>query len=287
MRIMVRAAAAIISPIFKSAFFPSRPPPEPLERRPSPLIAFGSITSLGEKQVTRVAALTVVSGVAASALLVSCGDSRESIRATQVAFMAERDYRMSTPPPHTVDKEATSEAVWAEQARERAKCGDKNPLRYNCNAVAINALARKVKAHVDNLNGGLVNRLNELYNRRFENPAGAFILASSREDFERKAAVIRSEHDAEGRRVFRWMQEIMQACNHVENKLDETKNLRSELADIWFPSETYDWVENALDKAEAWLSTTARQECRHGHGLYALAEERAEEHYIVNRPQGW
>ena len=93
MRTMARAAV-FISPIFKSALFhirtASRPPPdEPLERRPSPLIALELVTGLSEKQVPRVAAPMVVSLFIASALLLSCGDSTD-IRATQVAFMATR-----------------------------------------------------------------------------------------------------------------------------------------------------------------------------------------------------
>ena len=62
MRIVARAAV-ITSSIF-SARSPSRPPPEPLERRPSPLIALELVRALGEKQVPRVAALMSVSFVA-------------------------------------------------------------------------------------------------------------------------------------------------------------------------------------------------------------------------------
>lgn len=65
MRIVARAAAAIINPIFKSEFSSSRPPPDvPLERRRSPLIAFVRTTGLGEQQLPRVAALMSVSLVA-------------------------------------------------------------------------------------------------------------------------------------------------------------------------------------------------------------------------------
>ncbi len=151
MRTMVRAAvAAIISPIYRSAFLSSRPPPEPLERRPSPLIARVLSTGLGEKQVPRVAALMVVSGMATSALFLSCGDSRESIRATQVADMPEwqRDHvpdqnrrtdaqRRATAEAHasrrlteqeiaatsavTQRREATAEAVWERRAQKTAQ----------------------------------------------------------------------------------------------------------------------------------------------------------------------
>ena len=74
MLIVAWAAEALIFLFFKSAFFSSRPPPEPLERRPSPLIALVLSTGLGEKQVTRVAALTVVTGMTAVALVLSCGE---------------------------------------------------------------------------------------------------------------------------------------------------------------------------------------------------------------------
>ena len=67
----------------------SSEPPEPLERRPSPLPAFELSTGQGRSQVPRVAALMVVSAVTALALL-SCGADSESIRATQTAFMATR-----------------------------------------------------------------------------------------------------------------------------------------------------------------------------------------------------
>ena len=81
--------AAFISLIFKSAFFStrpsSRPPPEPLRRRPSLLPAFELSTGQGRLQFLRAAALMVVSGIVASSLLASCNDSKEIGETPQVS----------------------------------------------------------------------------------------------------------------------------------------------------------------------------------------------------------
>ena len=75
--------AAIISTRLNAVDFRgllSRPPPEPLERRPSPLPAFELSTVQDRSQFQRVAALialTVLSGITASALL-SCGQKASS-----------------------------------------------------------------------------------------------------------------------------------------------------------------------------------------------------------------
>ena len=73
MRIMAWAAAVFFFLIFKSAFSPSRPPPDPLERRPSPLPISELSTGRDGSQVPKTAALMVLSIIAASVLLVSCG----------------------------------------------------------------------------------------------------------------------------------------------------------------------------------------------------------------------
>lgn len=130
MRIMARAAAATFSRPSNAALFLgrllSRPPPEPLEQRPSPLIAFVRARSLGEKQVPRVAALMVVS-ILAPAMQISCGQQPD-IRATQTAFMAERSARDArADATSTVMRTATVQAnadraaeATAETARARA-----------------------------------------------------------------------------------------------------------------------------------------------------------------------
>ena len=249
--------------------------------------------------VLNTIAIILVSGLMPLAVL-ACGSDTESIRATQTAFMAGRNYSMSTPvksDPAAIS--ATSEAVRVELIAEAEKCGDKDPRRYNCDAVALNALVRKVKTHASNLNGSLVDELNSLYNRHFEKPRGAIILKGAYvegldldwSDPEKASAEIEKhigeQQTAEGRKVREWMHEIMRVCSRAEREMKKTKDLQSELADLSFPSKSYDWAKDTLGKAEAWLGATIRFECRHGSGLYALAEERADEHFIVSQPAGW
>ncbi len=118
MRIMAWAAVSISS-IFKSAFFStrSRPPPEPL-RRPSLHRAFERFTDLGAAQMPR-AALLVLSGMTAWALL-SCG-TKPDVRATQQAFMAERDYRMSTSAPWKPTPSPTADPTESRRATIQAE----------------------------------------------------------------------------------------------------------------------------------------------------------------------
>lgn len=69
------SAAVFFTPIFRSAFSPSRPPPEPLER-PSPPHAFELSTEQGEWQDPRTALLVVP----AIAPVMQLAGAREAVR---------------------------------------------------------------------------------------------------------------------------------------------------------------------------------------------------------------
>ena len=257
-------------------------------------------------------AITIITGLALIAPL-ACG-SEPSIRATQTEagrastldLIARENARLTPYPTKTPGRkqveemrEATAEAVHVKLTAEAEKCGGKDPRRYNCDAVALNTLTRKVKIQASYINGSLVDELNSLYNRRFERPRGAIVLKGAYVEgldldwsdpdkaFAKIEKHIGKQQAAEGRRVWSWIHEIVRACSRAEKEMKKTKDLQSELAGLWFPSKSYDWAKDTLGKAEAWLGATIRIECRHGSGLYALAEERADEHGIQNLPANW
>ncbi len=121
MRIFDWAAVSIV-PIFKSVFFYTRsgfkPPPEPLERRPSLLPAFELSTGQGRSQYQRAAALMVVSGITALTLLFGCNAEEPS---------PTPDVKAATARSGTVTaKAATATATreWAAQNRATAEAED-------------------------------------------------------------------------------------------------------------------------------------------------------------------
>ena len=228
--------------------------------------------------IRNIAAIVIASGLASLA----CGPDTESIRATQTAFMAARNYSMSTPvSPPRAEVEATVDA-------QQAKIAECDPKVYLCDAVRFNNARDKIRTYVPEHNA-LMNRVDELYNRRFEEPRGAIILAKSEEDFRQKADVIRSEQDSEGQRVFKWMHEVIATCHQVKRQQEKMDSMRADLSGIYIRNK--EKLESARDKIAEMEARTQRavRTCTPGNSpsFDNRFQELAGVHRILNPPSNW
>ena len=245
-----------------------------------------------------------------SSFFIGCGPDSESIRATQVAFMQERQI---TATAHAVKAAtvtannnrariaaiATAKAEHTSPPTATPHPDGCDPRIYKCRVVRFNEIVSELRRYGGSFNH-LIDRVNNLYNARFERPRGAIVLKGAYvegldldwSDPEKASAEIEKhigeQQTAEGRKVWEWMHKVVSTCHEVRRHQDKILAFEKRLSDNWFASENYEKATRFINSAQSKLYRI-ELDCTPGTPLAFdhRFEELAELHGIQNPPNNW